>query len=290
MKVFISWSGDLSHKLAIILRDWLPSVIQSLEPYVSSEDIDKGARWSTDLSKELEASSYGILCVTRDNVDAPWLNFEAGALSRLVDQSRVSPFLFSLKRSEVKGPLLQFQSTISDKEDVRKLVHSLNKAEETGLIDEGRLDGIFDVWWPRLAEQLDELKRQTPASPDADRSGEDLGPLGAEVLEELLELVRQQHRLLNSPEALLPPGYIAHALRQADREFMRHPVFRDLYERWRELAAIVDSLSEDEPVPASLVRELVARLADPIEFITRRAGMRIPSVRFRGRRSPEGSE
>lgn len=51
MKVFISWSGNKSHKVAMIFREWLPSVIQSLEPYVSSEDIDKGARWSSDIAK-----------------------------------------------------------------------------------------------------------------------------------------------------------------------------------------------------------------------------------------------
>lgn len=71
MKVFISWSGNKSHKVAMIFREWLPSVIQSLEPYVSSEDIDKGARWSSDIAKELEDSTFGILCVTKDNLHAP---------------------------------------------------------------------------------------------------------------------------------------------------------------------------------------------------------------------------
>ena len=99
MKVFISWSGNKSHKVAMIFREWLPSVIQSLEPYVSSEDIDKGARWSSDIAKELEDSTFGILCVT-------------------MDKSFVTPFLFDIKRSEVNGPILQFQSTVFEKEDM----------------------------------------------------------------------------------------------------------------------------------------------------------------------------
>ena len=84
MKVFISWSGEKSHKIANILREWMPCVIQSIKPYVSSKDIDKGARWSTDIAKELEDSYFGIICVTKSNINAPWINFEAGALSKAV--------------------------------------------------------------------------------------------------------------------------------------------------------------------------------------------------------------
>ena len=71
MKVFISWSGNTSLKVAQLLREWLPYVINSIEPYVSSDDIDKGARWSVDIAKELEDSTFGILCVTKDNLEAP---------------------------------------------------------------------------------------------------------------------------------------------------------------------------------------------------------------------------
>ena len=117
MKVFLSWSGNLSLKITLALRDWLPSVIQAVKPYVSSEDIDKGTRWSTDIAKELESSSYGILCITSANMEAPWVNFEAGALSKAIDKSDVAPFLFNVKRSEVQGPLLQFQSTVYEKNE-----------------------------------------------------------------------------------------------------------------------------------------------------------------------------
>ena len=80
MKVLISWSGELSHRVALELRKQLPLFIQAVEPWVSSEDIAKGELWHTELAKELEDGSVGILCITRENVGSPWVNYEAGDL------------------------------------------------------------------------------------------------------------------------------------------------------------------------------------------------------------------
>lgn len=83
MKVFLSWSGESSHAIAEKLHKWLPMVIQKIEPYISTE-IEKGTRWASDIASELEVCAFGIACVTQENKDAPWLLFEAGALSKSV--------------------------------------------------------------------------------------------------------------------------------------------------------------------------------------------------------------
>ncbi|MCR5299163.1 MAG: toll/interleukin-1 receptor domain-containing protein [Paludibacteraceae bacterium] len=223
MKVFLSWSGHKSHQVALVFRDWLPSVIQSINPYVSSEDIDKGARWSTDIAKELEDSTFGILCVTKENLEAPWLLFEAGALSKMMEKSSVCPFIFDLKRAEVKGPLLQFQSTVFEKEDVKKLLLTLNKScGEAGLKEE-LLSRTFDVWWPNLEQSLNNIK--------SEKSGEEKEnldkSLSNEILEEILELSRTNQKILRSPETLLPPEYFDF--------IMKEKLDKDLSDRERAL-------------------------------------------------------
>jgi hypothetical protein len=204
MKVFLSWSGDQSHKVATVFRDWLPIVIQSIEPYVSSEDIDKGARWSTDVASELEDSNFGILCVTRDNYKAPWLIFEAGALSKAMDTSRVCPFLFDLKSSEIDGPILQFQYTVYKKEDLFKLVKSLNKACGDSCLSDERLEKVFSGLFPSLEAELNAVltEYQSEHPPEAETpngSGVEEN-LSNEILEEVLELARDNQKLLRNTE------------------------------------------------------------------------------------------
>lgn len=244
MKVFLSWSGELSHKIAIELRDWLPFVIQSIQPYVSSEDIDKGTRWSIDIAKELEDSSFGVLCVTPQNLEAPWINFEAGALSKAFNNSNVSPFLFGLKPSDLKkSPLLQFQSTLYDKKDFMKLILSLNNALGKEKLDESKLQKTFDVWWETLKAKLDSFLSEALANINLQENTETSQITKNEALEEILELTREQHKLLRNPEAILPADYLNYIFKKTNLGSTDERLLKDLQMGIRRLRS---ELASDE--------------------------------------------
>lgn len=65
--LFISWSGNASHRAALVLRDWLPKVLHDIDAFVSSEDIEKGEPWDKVLGEALEEIRVAIICVTPTN-------------------------------------------------------------------------------------------------------------------------------------------------------------------------------------------------------------------------------
>src|SRR5579872_262980 len=208
MKVFLSWSGKLSHKVALTFKDWLPEVIQSIDAFVSSEDIDKGARWSADMAEELEKSRFGIICVTKENVAKPWINFEAGALSRSIEKgtvlpfsSAVSPFLFDLKASDLEGPLTQFQYVVNERTDVFKMIDSINSKVDAKPLSAEKLEKAFERCWPDLESELAVIAGTEAASSTVAKSPT---RKQEDILDELLELMRTQQRLMVSKEDLGP--------------------------------------------------------------------------------------
>ncbi len=188
MKVFLGWSGETSHNVALALNDWLPKVIQAVKPFVSSEDIAKGARWSTEIAKELLASNYGIICVTRDNSGSAWINFEAGALSKEIQNSLVAPFLFDLRSAEIDGPLAQFQMVTNEKGDILKLLGSINAALGENKLEDENLKTAFEMWWPKFEDELARILRDQGSKPTPQKRPVE------EMVEELLELARVQQR------------------------------------------------------------------------------------------------
>lgn len=186
MKVFISWSGDTSKKVAEVIREWLPTVLQTVRPYFTPSDIEKGTRWYADIAQELDDSMAGIFCVTKENLNSQWLMFEAGAISKKVDQSLVCPILVGLDNSDINGPLTQFQTTLFEKSDFKKLVSDLNKANCENILEDSVLHTVFEKFWPELEEKIEEILKKEGLT---DAQGADIRSDRA-VLEEILDLSR----------------------------------------------------------------------------------------------------
>lgn len=184
MKVFISWSGQRSKSLAELLRAWIPAVIQAAKPYFSPDDIVKGSRWGAEVAAELEASRIGLLCLTPDNLDAPWIMFESGALSKSLGKSKVCPILFGVDPSDLKGPLVQFQAARFQRDEIERLVRMINgELGELSLASDVLAD-VFTMWWPKLeAAVRAELAKPSSEPKAQERTDRDL-------LQEILELAR----------------------------------------------------------------------------------------------------
>lgn len=156
MKIFLSWSGHASYQVADALREWLPAVLPYAEPWLSAEDIDKGARWANEIANELSESNFGVICIVPGNVDEPWLNFEAGVISKTLGLGKVAPLLVEVDRNEITGPLAQFQSTVFEQSDVRRLVRSINRSH-TEPLNEGQLLRTFNACWRGLEDAIAEI-------------------------------------------------------------------------------------------------------------------------------------
>ncbi len=193
MRVFISWAKEPSRTIALALRDWLPDVIQSLEPWVSSSDVGAGARWSTEIAQALSEARIGIICVTPENQKEPWLLFEAGALAKTLTDTFVCPYLIRMHPSDLaQGPLTQFQAKTADREGTLELLSTVNRALGADALPIDRLQRLFERSWPDLEKKL----TAPPTLPVATTVQRDV----PEMLSEVLETVRSLARRIPEPQ------------------------------------------------------------------------------------------
>lgn len=155
---------------------------------MSASDIEKGSRWGTEIAAELADTSIGIICLTPENLTEPWILFEAGALSKYVDLASVCPFLFEVEPANLVGPLVQFQATRADRNDVLRLLQTINGCLKQDALSERQLEETFTIWWPSLEKRFKEIPPAQDQSESPERTDRDL-------LEEVLGLVRDQARV-----------------------------------------------------------------------------------------------
>lgn len=184
MKVFISWSGERSRDVANLMHEWISCVLQAVKPWVSTRDIDRGALWFGQISGQLQEASVGIICLTHENKDQPWILFEAGALAKGLSSARVCTLLVDLEPADIKDPLAQFNHTKPVKGDMFLLVSTLNAALGENALEEKVLEQVFATYFPQFEQRFAQILEQTESpkrsAPRADK----------ELLAEVLNSVR----------------------------------------------------------------------------------------------------
>jgi hypothetical protein len=184
--VFISWSGPRSKHVAKALKKWVPLILQSTTTFMSDTDIAKGSRWRTEIAQHLEGAGFGIICLTPENLDRPWVLFEAGALAKHLSD-RVCPYLWDMEKSAVPEPLAEFQKAKAEKDDTFDMLKSINAVLPVGSITESDLRITFDAMWKTLEEDLNE----TPKAPTKTSRAKKKDP------DEMLELILDEVRTLS---------------------------------------------------------------------------------------------
>ncbi|MGN5953209.1 hypothetical protein ACP6L2_01215 [Sphingobacterium lactis] len=193
MRVFLSWSGERSKQVAELLNTWLKCTIQSLQPWISTRGIGRGELWFPAINRELAETSVGIVCLTRENLNAPWILFEAGSLAKGLDSNRVITFLIDLEPGDINDPLAQFNHTLPIKDSMFQLLNTVN-ALSANPLDSKIVELVFDKYWDEFENNFNEILNQTTPGPKPKK------PTSEEVLDQILSALQNLERINRSSD------------------------------------------------------------------------------------------
>jgi hypothetical protein len=161
----------------------------------------------------LNVSSFGIIVVTTENMSKPWLNFEAGALSRRLeaDPNRVVPLLVNFDDVyQLQGPISQFQAVKLNKEGMNRLTRSIAAVIK---LDWKTIESRFEWAWPDLEADVEETKKAAgnqPAPPDVNEK---------DLLTSVLQHVQSLDRKVSSISTSVPVAHIVESGVLPNRRF-----------------------------------------------------------------------
>lgn len=111
-EVFISWSGDKANRYAKFLDEMLEQIFGMRPNTFYSGGIESGAVWLEKINQALSEAKVGIIVLTKENINRPWVNFEAGAIFKADGKNTsIIPVCVDISFNELDGhPLRFFQS------------------------------------------------------------------------------------------------------------------------------------------------------------------------------------
>ena len=185
-RLFISWSRPQAEDIAPALKNFIQDVL-GIDGIFLSKEIDSGRRWSSEIASALETCDAGLIVVTSENKEAPWLNFEAGAISKRIDDANVIPLLWDISVGEIANtPLNQFQCKSFIRNDIRFVVENLVKLWD---LSPESVDRRFDAMWPNFEAQLKQVPNQSS------------DPAGSPTIEDVFSLIQRLGSRLSDIES-----------------------------------------------------------------------------------------
>ena len=165
-QIFISWSGENGKHISRILKNVLENDIfsQHLTCFVSDTDIASGEDWWNKIKKELKSAKLGIICLTKESTDSPWIHYEAGAL--VGNNVRTIPLLFNCEINALKSTPLNSRQSVKfhDKSKFFQMIRDINREFKIVDIGETQFDLLIDRAYGTMKEELidveDKLKRE----------------------------------------------------------------------------------------------------------------------------------
>ena len=216
MKIFISWSKERSQEFAEALKDFFECVIQEVKPFLSTGDIGSGEQWFSKIMKNLSDTSHGIMCLTPENKDNPWIMFEAGAIVKGLDESRVHIILIGMESQDVSPPLSQFNMVRADKNGIKKLFTSVNE-NLINRLSVKTLDKTFESQWMEFEGKINSIEAKE--MPD----GKGVKRTGNEILLEILSTVRSFDTRIRDLEANELESIVSNSVRGSIIPHMSNP-------------------------------------------------------------------
>lgn len=209
LRIFISWSGPIAREVATAIHRLLQNISDQFAPWMSDLDIEGGQRGMQEIEHSLNGAQFGMLVITPENQHSPWMNFEAGALSKVVDGNEanlVVPLLVGIERpTDVVGPIGQFQALRLTRDDVKSLVESIAARVD---VRQQTISERFDAFW-------DGFERQITAINLDEKPREEARPT-SDILDEVLDHVRAIRRDKGAAKSSVAPFDVGSRLREAE--------------------------------------------------------------------------
>lgn len=158
-KIFLSWSKNQSKEYALIFNRELKILFPTpgFEIFMSDEDISMGSLGITTILDNLSSSEFGIFFITEENQGEPWLNFEAGALSKGITENRVIPIGFDgIEIGFLNTPLKNFQGFTFEEEKFKASMKQINAASDAPLAN-ASFDVLLASCWNNITESMEKL-------------------------------------------------------------------------------------------------------------------------------------